>query len=132
LPELLQERRTHAEQIAQRAAAGADFAELARRHSEDAATRAEGGSLGWVKAGQLAPALDRAVLALDSGQIAAPVRLDDKFVIPKVVEREPSELPSYEEARSELAERVYMEKMNKARRQWLDSLRHRTHIDVRL
>ncbi|HMJ13362.1 MAG TPA: peptidylprolyl isomerase [Polyangiaceae bacterium] len=128
----LAEQRRLAESISQQAANGADFAELARQHSSDTRTRASGGLLAWMKPGQLAPLLDRIALSLAAGQVSGPVRLDDRLVILKVVERDPSELPSYEDARSELAERVYMEKMNKARRQWLDSLRRRTHVDVRL
>lgn len=128
----LAKQRSLAESILHRAAAGADFAELAREHSNDARTRSSGGVLGWMKPGQLPAPVDRAALGLDAGQLGGPIRLEDRFVIIKLVERDPSELPSYEEARPELAERVYMEKMNKARRQWLDSLRRRTHVDVRL
>jgi peptidyl-prolyl cis-trans isomerase SurA len=124
--------RALAESILQRAAQGTDFGELARQHSSDARTREAGGLLAWMKPGQLPAAVDRAALSLTAGQMAGPIRLDDRFVIVKVVERDPSELPQYEEARPELAERVYMEKMNKARRQWLDSLRRRTHVDSRL
>lgn len=124
--------RARAELVSQKAKAGTDFAELARRYTDDARTRASGGLLASTKPGQLALALDRAALALEPSQISAPVRLDDRFVVVKLVEREASELPSYDEARSELAERVYLEKMNRARRQWLDGLRRRTHIDVRL
>jgi peptidyl-prolyl cis-trans isomerase SurA len=130
--DVIAKQRSLAESIQQRAAAGADFAALAREHSSDARTRDAGGLLAWMKPGQLPPAVDRAALSLSAGQVAGPIRLDDRFVVIQVVERDPSELPSYEDARSELAERVYMEKMNKARRQWLDSLRRRTHVDVRL
>ncbi|HEY6557159.1 MAG TPA: peptidylprolyl isomerase [Polyangiaceae bacterium] len=128
----LARQRSLAESILHQAAQGADFAELARQHSNDARTRDAGGTLGWMKSGQLPAIVDRAALSLAVGEVGGPVRLEDRFVIIKIVERDASQLPSYEEARPELAERVYMEKMNKARRQWLDSLRRRTHVDVRL
>jgi peptidyl-prolyl cis-trans isomerase SurA len=128
----IEAQRTLAERIVAQAANGDDFGELARRYSDDARTRRAGGLLAQMKAGQLPPLLDRAALSLEAGQVSAPILMADRFVILKVVERDASELPSYDEAKSELAERVYLEKMNKARRQWLDSLRRRTHVDVRL
>jgi len=53
-------------------------------------------------------------------------------VILKLIERAPSSIPPYAHARGQLRERVYMEKMARARRHWLDSLKRRTHVDIRL
>jgi peptidyl-prolyl cis-trans isomerase SurA len=50
----------------------------------------------------------------------------------KLVERGPSQLPEYDKAKPQLQTRVYAEKMDAARRQWLDGLRKRTHVDIRL
>ena len=60
------------------------------------------------------------------------MRQGEAYYVLKLLEREASKLPGFDDARSELAERVYMEKMNKARRHWLDGLRNRTHVEVRL
>jgi peptidyl-prolyl cis-trans isomerase SurA len=125
------ERRALAQSILARAQGGVDFAELARQHSTDAATRDQGGLLPPLKPGQLEPALDRLAMTLEVGQVSA-VRVGDKLVVLKLVEREESELPSYEDAREELHQRVYMEKMEKARQHWLESMRRRTHVDIRL
>jgi parvulin-like peptidyl-prolyl isomerase len=54
------------------------------------------------------------------------------YAILKLLEREASTLPDFEEAREELAQRVYLEKMTQARRTWLDSLRRQQHVEVRL
>jgi peptidyl-prolyl cis-trans isomerase SurA len=125
-------RRQLAERIAAQAASGADFADLAARYSDDETTRQAAGLLPQLRVGQLPPALDRAALALNVGEVSAPVRQGDSYYVLKVVEREPSSLPTFEEARDELGERVYMDKMNKARRHWLEALRRRTHVEVRL
>jgi peptidyl-prolyl cis-trans isomerase SurA len=121
-----------AERIAEQAQAGADFAELARRYSSDADTRKVGGLLPTQKPGSLPASLDRAALGLDVGEVSSPLRLGSHFVVLKLVERQQSQLPDFEEARSELGERVYLEKMTKARQHWLDGLRRRTHVEVRL
>jgi peptidyl-prolyl cis-trans isomerase SurA len=126
------ERRQFAEGITDRARSGADFGELARAHSDDLPTRAAGGALGQLKPGQLAPEIDRVALSLDVNEVSRPLRVGDSLVVLKVLSRQESDLPTYEEARRELSERVYLEKMNKARKHWLESLRRRTHVEVRL
>jgi peptidyl-prolyl cis-trans isomerase SurA len=124
--------RALAERIAARARGGADFAALARRYSKDPRTRAQGGLLGRMTLAQLPAAVARTVLRLQVGQVSVPVRDGDRIVIVKLVERDESSLPTFENAVRELHERVYMEKMQKARRHWLDGLRRRTHVEVRL
>jgi len=58
--------------------------------------------------------------------------MEDDFVIVRVNSRDASQLPTFDEARRELGDRVYMDKMSQARRTWLDSLRRRNHVEVRL
>ncbi len=127
--------RQQQQQLARRVAAEAkagDFAQLAARHSADAATRAQGGLLPPQLPSALPRELARAVVELEPGQVTEPIRVADAFVIVKLVEREGSELPTFDEAKEQLYNRVYMEKMGKARDQWLRNLRSRTHVEVRL
>lgn len=125
-------RRELAERVAERAQGGGDFAGLARANSEDTATRESGGLLGRLRPGQLHPAVDRVVLGLEVGEVSTPIKAGDALFIVKLLDRDESNLPSYDESRPELSERVYLEKMAKARRHWLDSLRRQTHVEVRL
>jgi peptidyl-prolyl cis-trans isomerase SurA len=113
-------------------AQSADFAELARRYSEDAATRHAGGVQAKVAPTELPGPLARTAVGLEVGQASAPVRVGDRYVVLKVVERQASELPDFEQARQELAERVYVEKMAQAKKVWLDGLRRQHHVEVRL
>ncbi len=52
---------------------GASFAAMARRYSEDSATRASGGSLGYVTRAELSKPVGRAAFALPVGQVSQPV-----------------------------------------------------------
>jgi len=77
-------------------------------------------------------AVQRASLALSVGEVSRPVRVNDTLVVFQVTERPPTQLPPLEEARDALNQRVYMEKMAKAREQWLAGLKRRTHIEIRM
>jgi peptidyl-prolyl cis-trans isomerase SurA len=124
-------RRALAEKV-QHAAYTQDFAELARRFSDDTPTRANGGLLQATHVAELPQQLRRVVESLEVGQPSAVVVVPSGFAVLKILEREESSLPSYDEAKNELAQRVYLEKMTQARRSWLDSLRRQQHVEVRL
>jgi peptidyl-prolyl cis-trans isomerase SurA len=123
---------TQAEAMVQRARSGESFAELARQYSLDSVTRGRGGVLGRLNPGKLPPTVDRVAQRLEVGEISSPVRVADRFVILKLTKRDESQLPDFAEARAELTERVYGEKMAKARRRWLDGLRGQSNVEVRL
>lgn len=57
---------------------GRPFSQIAREHSE-APGAATGGDLGWIEEGTLPADLDRAVAALQPGQLSAPVRTDKGY-----------------------------------------------------
>jgi len=109
-----------------------DFAAVARALSEDASTRSNGGVMNKVQPSTLPPDLGRNAAALAVGQVSQPFRSGADFIILKVVERDPSNLPDFDSAKRDLGERVYMDKMAQARRTWLDNLRRQQHVDVRL
>lgn len=109
-----------------------EFGALAQAFSDDSTTRDRGGDLGRHEPGALAEAVEEELAKLEIGGISAPFRFKDAIVVVKVLDREASQIPPYEDAREEVMQRVYGEQMDKARRQWLDELRRSAHVDVRL
>lgn len=67
--------------------AGADFAGLARRHSEDPGSAAQGGDLGLVRRGQFVKEFEAAVFALNEKQISGIVETQFGFHIVQLLER---------------------------------------------
>lgn len=142
-PAAVEQRRALADQIVRAARKGEDFRALAKQYSDDSATRDSGGDLG-VRAPQgspqaaanrrptLAAELDTAVAGLDPGQVTDPIKIADAYVIVQLVERQASRYHSYEEAKPEMLQRLQTEILDKAKRKWLDELKSRTHLDVRL
>ncbi len=121
-----------ADRLSQQAQKGADFSALARRYSDDNATKSMGGLMGRMKPRQLSRSLGRIAMNLEVGEVSLPTRDGDDIVVLKMLERDPSALPTFQEAQGELKQRVYLEKMAKARKQWLTGLRRRSHVEIRL
>jgi peptidyl-prolyl cis-trans isomerase SurA len=133
------ERELLAQRLVATARAGVDslgrhiaFSDLAHSFSDDTPTRAVGGDLGVHKPGDLAQPIEDEEQKLEVGGVSPPFRFGDDIVIVKVLARDPSQLPALDDAKDELMQRAYGEQMEKARKQWIDELRHATYVDVRL
>ena len=81
---------------------GKNFASVARQNSDDLQTKANGGDLGWVGKGQLAPSLDLALGELKAGEISEPIRSANGFHILNMVEARPERARSLEEVRGDI------------------------------
>jgi peptidyl-prolyl cis-trans isomerase SurA len=75
-----------AERLSQQMRQGAQFSAVARQFSQSA-TAAVGGDLGWLRPGQLPPALGKAVSGLQPGQLSPPIRTGGGYYLLLVVER---------------------------------------------
>ena len=142
-PEAIADRKKLAAEIVTRARAGEDFAALARAYSDEANTRDAGGDLGirapigspQTQQGQrqaLSPEFENAVMPLEPEQVSDVVQMEKGLVIMKLVSRQPSRYTTYEAAKGEMVQRLQTEILEKAKRKWLDELKKRTHLDVRL
>lgn len=82
---------------------GADFAELAREHSDDTGSAEEGGDLGFFSRGQMVPSFDKAAFELtEPGELVGPVKSRFGYHIIELVERKDDELQPFEEVLPEL------------------------------
>jgi peptidyl-prolyl cis-trans isomerase C len=123
-------RRRRAEELRGRAAAGADFAALARQHSEDPGTRARGGDLGSFTRDSHPRAFDDAAFALKPGAVSAVVQTDFGFHVIKVAAREPARAQTLAEAAPEIRRRLLAEREAAQLKDWLKAARRRA--DIRL
>lgn len=121
-----------AENVGKQARAGAPFEALARQYSTGREDQQSGGALPEVTPGQMPKELATVVSTLNPGDVSEPIFSQGTWVVLKLIERAPSQLPSYEQAEMQLLQRVQMQKMEKARRRWLDDMRKRTHVEVRM
>jgi peptidyl-prolyl cis-trans isomerase D len=85
-PDTINKRRELAQNIRQQLREGADFAQLAKLHSDDTASAADGGDLGYFGRGMMVSEFEAAAFALRPGQISDVVQTPFGFHIIKVTD----------------------------------------------
>lgn len=118
------------EDLKERIENGGNFAELARQYSEDG-TAAKGGELGWVNPGDTVPDFEKAMNALQPGQVSAPVRSPFGWHLIQVLERRSQDM-SKEAARLKARQEIRARKADEAYQDWLRELRDRAYVEYRL
>lgn len=114
----------------QRIQAGqADFAALAREHSQDSSA-AGGGDLGWAGPGMFVPEFEEVMDSLAPGQIAEPFASRFGVHLVQVVERRRSAL-SPREQRDIARNQIRQRKSEEAYVQWAQEVRGRAFVDLR-
>jgi peptidyl-prolyl cis-trans isomerase SurA len=124
------EARRRLESLKERLDNKADFAELARLHSEDA-TSARGGDLGWISPGDTVPEFERAMNALAAGEVSAPVQTPFGWHLIQVLERRDEDMSR--DRRRVVAQSVLRaRKADDSYQDWLRQLRDRAYVEYRL
>ncbi len=127
------EKEKQAKALGERAKKGEDFAKLAKEFSEDRATRAEGGDMGFFgKDMGLPKPIEELVFTMDKGQIGGPVRGNRGFSVLKVVERRAKDVKPFAEIRENLRLQLYQKEFERQSKTYLTELRKKTLVDIRL
>ena len=116
------------ESISVALAGGADFTELARTRGKDAA----GGDLGWMVRGELDAAFEQPLLALQKGQVTAPIRSGAAYHLFKLNDREELTAERLADARQQVRDLLLQKKAQERFDEWLETLRRRALIAIRL
>lgn len=92
-----------AEDLLKQLKGGADFAELAKKNSEDPGSAVKGGDLDWITRGQTVPEFEQAAFSLKPRELSGVIKTQYGFHIIQVLEREQARLKPFEEVRQELS-----------------------------
>ena len=107
---------------------GADFVELARQHSRDASAK-DGGDLGTLKRGELAPEIESELLTLGPGQVSRPVRSPLGLHVFRLESKDSLESASI---RQQIRDILYRQQFDSRLEAWLKEIKLRAIIEVRI
>ncbi|MGB7480121.1 MAG: peptidylprolyl isomerase, partial [Burkholderiaceae bacterium] len=107
----------------------ATFEELAKLYSNDLSA-SKGGDLGWIYPGDTVPEFERAMNALQPGQISDPVESPFGYHLIEVLERKTDDV-SRERLRLAARQAIRERKLEEATSEWLRVLRDRAYVEYR-
>lgn len=113
------------------AKSGKDFAELARKYSEDPAARKDGGDLGSFKKGDMQPELEQAILALKPGEVSELVYTPLGFHLIKLESRITGTPKPFESLKAEIEDTLYKKKSEERFNAWAKDLRSKANIELK-
>lgn len=120
-----------AEEVWAKAQAGEDFAELAKKYSQDSSAE-DGGNLGSLKRGELAPEIEGPILRLNPGETSGPVRTTLGYHLFKLDWKENLTGEVLAQAKQQIRDILFRQKYQVRMDAWVEELKRRAIIEVRL
>lgn len=119
-----------AAKVLQEARKGADFAELARKNSEDQSAK-EGGDLGFLKKGELLPEFENVLVKMKPGEVSGLITTAAGLHIIKLEEYRQGKQRTFDTAKPEIEDLLFKKKSEERFTQWLDDMRKGAAIEIR-
>ena len=119
------------EEIRDRLIKGEDFAELARKFSQDPSA-SQGGNLGTFVFEEIEPSLREVISTLKPGEFSPVLQSPKGWQIVKLIDLKGAKEISFDEARERIQEQLFQEEVDKRFTQWLQKLKDRSYIQVLL
>ncbi len=124
--------RARGEAVLRALKAGADFADTAKRESDDPSGPL-GGDLGWFRRGDMVAAFESAAFGLRKGEMsAALVRTQYGYHIIQVTGTAEEPPPALDAVAEDIRRRLTMEKQERFQRNWLEELRRKAFVEIKL
>jgi len=101
---VLDSKQAEADALLKRIENGESFAALAKEHSKDPGSAAQGGDLGWISKGMMVPEFERALFKLDKGAVSTVVKSSFGFHIIQLNDIKSAEAISFADKKSELTQ----------------------------
>lgn len=122
-----------AQSIRQRALKGESFEELARTYSDDTNTRDKGGSVDQeLDTSEIVPEFRAAIDSTQVGGLTAVVHSQNGFHIFKLVARSESRTASFDDVKEPLRRWLEQREVEKRYRNYLDDLRKKFYVDIKV
>lgn len=123
--------RAEANQLRERILKGERFEVMAARYSRGPAA-AEGGDIGFVERGVMMPEVEKAAFSLSLGEVSEAIETEAGFLLLVVVDKKGAGLKPLPVVRDEIKAKIEDEKVSKKYDEWMDGIRKKSFIDIRL
>ncbi|MFC2108555.1 peptidylprolyl isomerase [Candidatus Bipolaricaulota bacterium] len=110
--------------------AGADFAELAREHSDDLGNKDQGGDLDWFERGLMVPEFEEAAFALEVGEISPPVQTQFGYHIIQLTDRRAAFAPTLDDVKDEVRDAYIAEQESERFSDWYEDLYAASEVEI--
>lgn len=108
----------------------ADFADIARKSSQHAASAAKGGDMGWLAENDMLPAIRAALEGLKIDEVSRPVAGGEGIHILKLTERKEAEALPLDKVKDALARNLRLRKAQEIEAAYLDGLMARAPVAI--
>lgn len=125
---ILVDTKKKAEEMKDRLENGADFADLAKKHSTGPSSE-KGGNLGFFGKGQMMPAFEKAAFNLEVGEISQPVKTKHGYHIIKVTDQKQAKEPKFEDVKDTIKSSLQDQKKKKMLNDYLKKAREESEIE---
>ncbi len=131
-----------AEDILKQLHGGANFAELAKKYSDDPGSKAQGGELGYIQHGATVPEFDRTAFSLQPGQLSGVIRTQFGFHVLQVEDKQAAHVKPVDEvhdliqanlmqqAQSDAAQKYVAKLQAEAQQSGLQKMAEQNHLQV--
>jgi peptidyl-prolyl cis-trans isomerase D len=102
--------KVRADELLKQARAGADFADLAKKNSEDEGSAKNGGDLDYFRRGRMVPEFEQVAFSLEPGQISDLVKTSFGYHIIKLVDKKPGTTRPLAEVRQQISDQLTTER----------------------
>jgi len=122
--------RARARELLAQIRGGADFAALAREHSEDPSSRQQGGELPWILLTDTEQPFQKAISELAAGQLSDVVETEMGYHLIELLERRPAGIRSFEEAAADITHILRRVGVREAIQRRVTALRATAKIEI--
>jgi len=123
--------RALAEAILARLENGEDFDDLALEYAQTV-SGVRGGDIGYFKRGEMIPIIEKTAFNLKVGGVAGPIRTPEGFFLVKVTEKKEGNPLPFQEVREKVEKDYYRYEAERRYQQWMNQLKERSFIEVKL
>jgi peptidyl-prolyl cis-trans isomerase D len=123
-PQQAAQTKATAEKVLARIRAGANFAEMAKKYSQDTGSAAQGGELGWIQRGQTVKAFENAAFSMKPGQISGLIKTEYGYHIIKVEDRQYAHVETLEEAKASIQSELEKQDLKAAQQALANTVMH--------